>query len=184
MSGLEHVQDKVVTAISTLLPALKTCDAHPGRFTPDELKAFIIKAPSAHVAMPTVKGGVVQGGLAMLDVKIVTVFTARNTVLDAKKLLGSQAALAMVSAFMTILPGLRLGSGIGQASDIQADNLYDSSVRKDGVALWAVHWSTTVTVQPEIDEQLGTLSQLLYSWAPEIGVPHKNDYLPLIGGAS
>ena len=76
---------------------------------------------------------------------------------------------------------MRLGSGVYRASDIVADNLYGVGDAKQGVAMWAVHWTNKICL-PVVKED-GVLPSALYlSFVPDIGADHEDDY-ELVAGS-
>lgn len=182
MSALVDMQGKVVATIAALMPDLKECKPHPGRFTREELDKFRVKSPSVHVAVPSIRNPSSSGGVLQCSVKTVLVLTAKNTVdADDKAFNRADAAMNMVAAILLALPSATLGAGIGPCEDISADNLYGSSDDKQGVAMWAIHWNNTVTLSPKVEE--GVLpSELYLGFAPDIGTGHEEDYTQIAGG--
>ncbi len=175
------MQASVVETIKTLMPKLAECKPHPGRFTREELDKFRVKAPSVHVAMPSIREPISSGGQLDCQVKTVLVLTAKNTVgEDLKASDRAAAALNMVAEILIALPTAALGEGIGPAEDIAADNLYGSGDDKQGVAMWAIHWTNSVTLSSKVEA--GVLpSELYLSFAPEIGAAHVDDYVQISG---
>lgn len=179
MSELIAMQGKVVAAISALMPELEECKAHPGRFTREELEKFRVKSPSVHVAIPALRDPVSSDGNVQCSVKTVLVLTAKNTVDDADVALSrSEAALNMVAAIMGMLPTALLGKGVGPAQDIAADNLYGSADEKQGIAMWAVHWTNIVTLTSKVEDRV-LPTELYLGFAPDIGTGHEADYVQL-----
>jgi len=180
VSALVDMQARVVATIKALMPDLKECKAHPGRFTREELDKFRVKAPSVHVAVPSIRNPSSSGGQVTCEVKTVLVLTAKNTVGTEDKPAANRAdaAMNMVAAILIALPTATLGRGIGPAQDVAADNLYGSADSKTGVAMWAVHWTNTVTIAPDLID--GVLPTELYlGFAPDIGSGHEDDYILL-----
>ncbi len=182
MSALVNMQAKVVATIAALMPKLKECKPHPGRFTREELEKFRVKSPSVHVAVPSIRNPSSSGGVLQCSVKTVLVLTAKNTVDENDKAFSrSESAMNMVAAILLALPTATLGAGIGACEDIAADNLYGSGDDKQGVAMWAIHWNNTVTLSSPVEE--GVLpSELYLGFAPEIGTGHEDDYVRIAGG--
>ena len=179
MSALIQMQSNIVATIKRILPELEECKPHPGRFTREELEKFRVKSPSAHVALPSIRNPSSSGGVLQCSVKTVMVLTAKNTVGDGNKSLSrSEAALNMVAAILVALPTATLGAGVGPAEDIVADNLYNGGDSKQGVAMWAIHWTNTVTLASKTED--GVLpSELYLGFAPDIGTGHEGDYILL-----
>ena len=198
MSGAETIvrnplttlQRKTVDIIKTRLPMLQACEPHPGRFTPEELNTIRTRSPAVHVGLPAVRGvEAVGGGMVRASVKTVAVVITKDGVYEAtdtapkRKYAKEEAALALVSSLLIALPDAGLGAGVQSCEDVAADNLTSARVSKDGVAMWGLHWTNTLTIQDPEEEGV-TLASLFYSWTPEIGIPHEPDYVEIGGGVS
>lgn len=179
MSALVEMQAKVVATVKALMPDLKECKAHPGRFTRQELEKFSVRSPSVHVAIPSIRNPSSSDGQLECSVKTVLVLTAKNTVGENNKAVNrSDAALNMVAAILAALPTATLGAGIGPTEDIAADNLYDGGDNKQGVAMWAIHWTNTIILSAKIED--GVLPTELYlGFVPDIGTGREADYVLL-----
>lgn len=171
---------------------LKACEPHYGRFTAEELETIRTKAPAVHVGLPAVRGVEAMGG-GMVRISVMTylavitkdaIFPATDTT-PKRKLLKDEGMAAILSSLLIALPNADLGSGVEACEGIAADNLTTVKVSKDGVAIWGMHWTNTLTIKDPEEEGV-TLAELYYSAAPKIGPDHIDDYkkLSALGGGS
>lgn len=54
----------------------------------------------------------------------------------------------------------------------------------DKFKVWRVEWVQRVDLGEPVWKNDGVVPEALYSWAPEIGIPHEGKYIPLDGGAA
>lgn len=186
---LTSLQGNTIALIKERLPMLKSCEPHAGRFSAEDIANIRTIAPAVHVGQPAVRGVVTYGeGFVQIQVKTVIAILTKDAVFEAtdisprRKYSKDEAATALLASLLTYLPGADFGLGTGPCEDLAADNLSSLSVSKDGVAMWGLHWTNILTLRDPQDGEI-SLAQLLYSWTPDIGVPHEADYAP-IGAAS
>ena len=183
---LTALQMSTVTAIKTRLPMLKSCEPHYGRFTSEDLQSFRTKTPAVHVSLPGVRDvKSVGSGLVSVDVKTVAVLITSDSVFEApdggarQKYTKEQAAFALVSSLLIGLKKFTLGAGVSPCAGIEVDNLTTIKAYKgEGVAVWGLNWTNTLTISDAETEAV--LTALCISHAPKIGVPHKDEYKPLL----
>jgi phage gp37-like protein len=138
--------DGLLTAIAPklkeLLPALRTCDTHGGRFDLAELEAVSAQTPAAFIAFLNVKSTSENGdGTVALN----CLFSVYFVTTDKKGLDRSTAGRNLVEAACAWLPNNRFGlTGIGAPLAITGANLYDGKARGHAVSLWAVAWEQVV----------------------------------------
>ena len=178
--SLATLPDTITAAIKARFPGLKQCEKHDGRFDLTELERFLTVAPAVRVAVLSIGGAVEEGeGLAQGNVRLAAFVVAR----DAGNVKKGDAALAIVDGLVALVAGNDWGlSTAGPAKDVRAENLYSTSIGKQGVALWAVTW-----VQPAemgtLAAEDGTVPTNIYaSMAPDIGLAHKGDYRDVATG--
>jgi len=182
MSALYDLQQTTVALIYARLPKLKMCKPHPGAFTVDQLKEFRTSAPAVHVALPTIREVETAGeGKVKVSVKTLIAIIAKDGLTDGKKLLKDQAALAMVQSLLIMLPCAAFGLGVEPAEMLAADNLFSGETMGKGVAMWALHWNNTITIEDTAEDGV-ELAALYFSFAPDIGADHIDDY-ELVTGA-
>lgn len=180
MSVLIELQDRVLTELKVALPKLITCERHPGRFSAEELKTFSAKAPAVLVAMPSLKDAHLVDGDVRLEAKTVIILIAKNTVKGDKALSADEAVALMVTNTLLSVAAMSFGDSAQDATDINADNLYGASNRKDGVAMWAVHFTNEMTLTGETESFEG-LKEIYLGFDPATGPDHVEDYIR-IGG--
>lgn len=136
LSGLPRI---IADAVKLALPELTECVPHPGRFDLRELEAFAARAPAVRIALLGLGRGVEVGGPAWEhDLS----FGAFVVTTDRANLPRQAAAVNIVQKLVTLISANRWQtSGIGQASGITADNLYNPTTRQRGIALWGVSWT-------------------------------------------
>lgn len=187
LNALTSLQNNTVDFVDGLLPMLKMCEPHQGRFTPEELEAIRTKAPAVLVGTPAVRGvEAMGGGMVRISVMTYLAVITKDTVQPAtattakRTLRKDEGAAVIVSSLLLALPTAALGAGVEPCEGIAADNLTTLKVSKDGVAIWGMHWTNTVTLRSP-EEDGATLAALYYSEAPKIGAAHIDDYELLIG---
>ncbi len=176
MSKLSALQARTVELIKARFPRLKTCKPHPGAFTVEQLKEFRTHAPAVHVALPTIREVETAGsGKVKITVKTVIAIITKDGVVDGKKLPKDKAALAIVESLLIHLPNAEFGLGVEPVELMAADNLFSGKTTGGGVAMWAMHWNNTLLIEDTAEDGV-ELSELYFSFAPEIGVEHIDAY--------
>ena len=169
-------------AVKTRLPDLNTVEAHPGRFTREEIKSVSLKAPGVLVAIPAVRSVQPAGdGLVECEVRTVAVAVAKDAFEDGVRVERADAVLAIIGSLLVLLPSAALGAGTGACRDIKADNLYGREDGQQGLAMWAVHWTNTLQLTADEFEVWGP-ADVRGSLAPDTGPDHIEDYRPLSEG--
>lgn len=177
--SLSALQDAVVALVDERFPKLRTCRSHPGRFTREEIREISLAAPGVLVALPTVRGVEAAGGnLVRVEAKTVAVIVCKDAMVDGVRVERADAALGIAGELVRILPDATLGEGVEECRAIQADNLYGTADSKQGLALWAVHWTNTVTLRPA-EVELGEALDVRGSLTPRTGLEHIDDYKSL-----
>ena len=162
---ITDLRDAIVREIKELMPDLKTCQAHPGKFDLAGLKKFGLHTPSVLVSClglskPQAAGNGPQDREARFAIFILTT--------DKPKLPRDTAALNIVEALSVGL----LGSNFGMdsvypllISDVgDAQNLYSSSLGNvENIALWALSWNQRIRIGDDLfDDSNGVLLKELY----------------------
>jgi phage gp37-like protein len=176
MSGLIDLREAIVAGIKAAVDSSLDVAAHSGRFTLDELSAFMVKAPAIRVAMLGVQAmtPVGEGGLD-LDIQIGLYVATKDS---GARLSRDTASLGLVEALVMLAHDRRWG--VANAHPCQArtaQNLYTEAGRTKGVALWAIELSQTLRVCRDEALQSTALKELWVGFAPEIGSAHVNDYI-------
>ncbi len=140
----------VASEILRVMPALKTCDVHDGEVNVEEIRRWSRRAPAVLV---THLGARVPPapGERWTDVEqnlVVYILTK-----DTPRLTRGDAARNIVDRLLLALPRARWGeAGIGEATHIQARNLYTGKVDRMGIALIEMSWRQTLRLEAAVDE--------------------------------
>ena len=163
---------------------------HDGRFAPDELDRFVVRAPAVRVAALAAadaldSGGQPAGGeLVTIDLRLAAVVIAAADVGTSR----GEAARAMADRIMY---GIALESAwrpaAGEPREIRAGNLYSGKLdASKAIALWAVSWRQQVNARLADFEQVPPDTaelpdRVLSGFVPDVGAAHAADYERLDG---
>ena len=140
--NVDELHKSIVPRLKALLPALRSCEMHGGRFDLAELAAVSAAAPAAFVSFLNIKK-VEENGDG--TVSLTGLFSIYFVTVDKKGLDRATAGRNLTEATCAWLPNNRFGlKGIGAPSSITGSNLYDGAARGKAVALWAVAWEQKV----------------------------------------
>lgn len=150
---IKTLQAAICTEIIAALPKLRECKPHDGRFDLDELKSFITRAPGVRVACLGFKAG--KETAYGFEWRHEAMMAAYVVTKDQKGLARGDAAMAIVETIAAIAGGSRWGQSadhVGEAMQVEAQNLYSRELGKTAVALWVVGWMQPVSfAKPELD---------------------------------
>lgn len=171
----EHTQDllhAIQNDIRVHLPRLSSCAVHDGRWDLAEVKRWSNRTPTALIAwLGTTRTD--TPGVAWTDCEqqlAVTIMTR-----DQGNLPRGVAARNLVDSLLLYIPRARWGlGGVGQATDLRAQNLYSGQIDKHGVAMWTVMWRQMLRLEALEDGACPPLPEELYSSARED--PHVEIY--------
>lgn len=136
------LRDAAVDALQQTLGSAARVQKHGGRFTLEELKQYALQGPAVLVAVLAV--GPVE--IASQGVEATLSLGAFVVVGDKPQLPRDTGALALTSALVAALPGNDFGVAVDGARKVRGDNLYNSALDRQGVALWAVTWQQEVAL--------------------------------------
>lgn len=178
MTTMNGALDAIVATIGAAFPALKTCEKHPGKFDADEIKRQAVRTPAIFVSCLGV-ADLSDPGTEQSDATLI--LAAFILTASVPGLTRDDAARNMAEALLIQVPRARWGlTGAGQAKSVRADNLYSGEIATKGVALWAVVWRQQVRMGTSIWDGTGPVpTQLYLGIAPEIGLAHVDDYVPV-----
>ena len=161
------------------------CAVHDGRFAPDELDRFVVRAPAVRVAALAAADALDSGGepgggeLVTIDLRLAAVAIAADSPGTSR----GEAARALADRIMY---GIALESAwrpaAGDPREIRAGNLYNGKLdASKAIALWAVSWRQQVNarladfeqVPPDTAELPNTV---LAGFTPDVGTAHAADY--------
>lgn len=135
----------IVAAINTAIPALNTCQAHGGRFTLEDLRRYSLRSPAVLVSL---LGGTtrIEAGTTVTPRRWV-VFVITRGESDDKR---DAQAIAIAQTVCGLIPNNRWSDDNNHApADVTDDNLYNVTLDKHGVALWAVSWEQGYDIEPD-----------------------------------
>lgn len=154
MNLLEY-RNRVVIDIDGFSPSKVKVETHPGRFNLAELKRYAAKAPCYLVAILAGVDDDLSELTADLDV------TAYILTRYTKGLDQGDAALQMVSMLAQQLKDSKIGGpDANSPSAIKFSNLYNGDLDDVGVALWAVTWKQTLSMDHITPAGLGSFQKL------------------------
>lgn len=180
MTILTALPNKICGEVRRVLPDLRSCDPHAGKFDLDELKKRGIPTPGVLVS---VMGGReaqhASGGWIGFNLSCTAyIVTHHNPALPRN------VAAANIATALARLIGNNDWSlpDCGTTRDLRLHVLDTVQVRSAGLALWALTWLQPVTLSETPDD--GPLGATLYvSQAPDVGADRAGDYQQ-VGGAS
>ena len=166
-------------------PQRVDCAVHDGRFAPDELDRFVVRAPAVRVAALAAadaldSGGQPDGGeLVTIDLRLAAVVIAAEIPGTSR----GEAARALADRIMF---GIALEYGwhpaAGEPREIRAGNLYSGKLdASKAIALWGVSWRQQVNARLADFEQVppdtaDLPETVLSGFAPDVGAAHAADY--------
>ncbi|MGE4526826.1 MAG: hypothetical protein AB7D00_00540 [Rhodospirillaceae bacterium] len=165
-----ELRSAIADAIAAWFPAAE-CKPGPGRINLAELKQMTVKTPAVRVAclaLPTAT----DAGDGETDHDVT--FGVYILTTDKPRLPRDDAALAMVDDLVRRLPGQRWGIAAAhplRAHTIKAENLYASTLKGTGLALWGVVWTQALRMGENAYPQGPVLSQELYAGDGEEAAP-------------
>jgi hypothetical protein len=173
--NLSDLRRAVADRLAELLPKLKSCETHPGRFDEAELKRFLTAAPAVRVAILGIGAGRDTGSGEWDWPVTLAAFVATQS---AGKLDRAESAQNIVWAILNAVPATDWGVDNARTPEqIRADNLTSAEVTSLGAALWAVSWQQDLRGGTNLFAAEGTMPTDLYvGVAPAIGAAHEPEY--------
>jgi hypothetical protein len=161
MSDINIFLNAVKDRLNTVLPALKSCDVHDGRFDVSELKRIATQAPAVFVAVLKVPKTTTNGQDQLeADLSLVVYIITKS----AHKLDKGEAARNLAEFIMQQVKSERWdGQAQNRATQIAGDNLYSGIVDKMNIALWAVTWKQTIVLGDEYFNENEFLPTRMYA---------------------
>lgn len=176
---LSDLPQIVADKIKVLLPDLRECNAHAGKFSLAELKRKGIPAPAVLVSVLGAKQDTTYAGQAhtfmMQMAAYVVTKDGRNGPRDIH-------AANICQSILSLVPDQTWGQpALGQARDTGLHTLVSEKTKDHAVSLWAVTWSQPVSFFDREQKPLGV--ELYVGQSPATGNDHVADYSQ-IGGPS
>ena len=177
---LAALPSTVAGAIRARLPELTVAEGAAGPFDLGELKARGLRAPGVIVScLSASQGQTFSGDFTTFGLDMAAYVFTR----DGLGLPRDIAAATICQAILGIVPGRTWGyEETGPAERVAARSLVTRAEKNAAVSLWAVTWRQPVTfVATPAGETVPI--QLYLGQAPDIGLGHEDDYVP-IGSAA
>ena len=173
------VASRVAEAISTLMPELRSVDVHEGEITKETIDRVQKGAPGVLVSV--VKIGDVQPvpGGANAVAYVVLLVSARSSGSGEDFRTASEVGFALVATLCTHIPRFQLGEGTAMPRDLEFVDVTDPQDQR--LSGQVVLGSFRVPILIEDPVETGLLSDVLYSFAPEVGPEHEAEYRSVHG---
>lgn len=173
--NIDDLTGVIVAQVKALLPKLRQCERHHGRFDTAALKRAVQGAPAVFVSclgFPQVASR--AGG----DVAVTAQMAAFVVTRDIAGLDRTAAAAAIAMALVELVNDNRWDSDeTFDPEAIRAENLFNDQLEGIGCTIWVVSWRQDLLAGEDVYADDGTVLEHLYvSMSPEIGLAHKQDY--------
>lgn len=139
---IEQFLEDVCGEIMALVPDLKRCEPHAGRFDLAELQRISTRTPAIFVGWLGGSVGDPQGGMLDAELNLVAYVVTGGS---GGRNRNSQARV-IIETMIRGIPGKQWGHGndATPAGDLVCENMYNGKIGSHGVALWAVAWRQEV----------------------------------------
>lgn len=138
------LRQAIINKITTEIPSLQSIDAHPGLFDLAELKRITTLYPAVRVSL---LGSNSISEIENGENQVVFQMAATIATDDQAPKTKDEVSLEILEALMALIPGQRWGvTGVSEAQNVNASNLYDAEVDLHGVAMWTVTWDQPIRV--------------------------------------
>lgn len=175
---LDQVHAGIIGAIKTQFPDLNLVEAYRLDRKNLPTPACLIEMTEMDAAMDIDPGTEQLAVTARFEARFIIGFRqgAENPKLKVRKLAAAFAAFARLN---------RWGCRIGPAGVIGAYQ-DDFDPELDQYECWRVEWEQVIHLGNTIWTDDGTVPVPVYSWLPDIGIPHEPDYqeFPALGAGS
>lgn len=144
----KDLRQAIIDKISLEIPDLQAVDPHPGQFNLNELKRITTLLPAVRVAvLNTQTISLVGNGEKDIPLQLAAyVITEDGT---SPK---DESAMEYVESLLELIPGQRWGiSGVTDAKNIQAQNMFTTDADIYGVAMWSVTWEQSIRTGTDIN---------------------------------
>jgi phage gp37-like protein len=147
--SIETVRTAIVNTIAAKITALKTCEAHPGRFDLAEIKRVAANAPAVFIAALATGQQENIGG----DIWAPVSFAAFIVTKDQPGKSRDSLVLDIVNALLVLADSNDWDSTdvVEDPINIRSQNLYSASIDKNGVAMWAITWQQKIKLGSATD---------------------------------
>ncbi|MCW8843604.1 MAG: hypothetical protein OQK00_09335 [Rhodobacteraceae bacterium] len=169
---LSDLPQTICNRIDEVLPDLKTCEPHAGKFSLEELKKSGVSAPAVLVSVLGAKQGQTFAGPAhSFNLSMAAYVVTR----DQLGLSRDVAAANICQLLMALIPDETWGfEALGAAANLSMVTLVSSSSRNLAVSLWAVTWDQPISFFQPDNTPLGV--ELYVAHVPEGEAGIEGDY--------
>jgi phage gp37-like protein len=170
---MQQILDAVRDGLQAVIPGLRTCEVHGGRFDEDELRRVCQAAPAVYVAALDVR---------LMDRSLELTLAAFVVAKDSAGATRDRAALAMVAAALRGLDRQDWGLAATETApaQVQAQNLFASRIAQRGVAMWGVSWRQRFALAGALDPAtIDVLATVFAEQAQADGAPVAQDHITL-----
>ncbi|MCF6432912.1 hypothetical protein [Leisingera sp. MMG026] len=164
--------------VKTLLPELRECEPHEGKYSLEELKKDGLPSPAVKISILGAKQDkTFAASPATFMLKMAAYVVTRDGLGKPRDV----RAANICQVLMTLIPGQRWGlNGLGDARDAEVHCLVSTKVKSKGVSLWALTWHQPISFHQPALQTLGV--ELYAGQAPYIGEDHLAQYEQIGGG--
>jgi hypothetical protein len=175
---LANLRPAICASVKALLPKLRECEPHEGKYSLEELKRDGLPSPAVKVSCLGAKQDITLAASPATFMLQMAAYVVTKDSLGKRR---DTAAANICQTLLSLVPENDWGlDGVGRARDTGLHTLVSTKVKSTGVSLWAVTWHQPVSFfQPGL-KPLGV--ELYVSIAPEIGTANVGSYEE-IGGA-
>lgn len=174
---LADLRPTICAEVRSLLPDLRECEPHEGKYSLEELKRDGLPSPAVKVSILGAKQDkIFAASPATFLLKMAAYVVTRDSLGKSR----DEAAATICQVLMKLVPENDWSlDGIGRARDTALHCLVSTKVKSKGVSLWALTWHQPVSFFAPLESPLGV--ELYLGRAPQIGADHAADY-EQIGG--
>lgn len=169
----------VCAAIKDLLPDLRECEPHEGKYSLEELKREGLPSPAVKVSCLGAKQDKTFAGAPATFMLQMAAYVVTR---DSLRMRREVAAANICQTIMTLVPEQDWGlAGLGRARSAALHSLVSTKVKSKGVSLWAVTWQQPISFHQPALQPLGMA--LYVGIDPAIGPDHTATY-EIVGGGT
>lgn len=150
LSGLPQL---VCDQVDVILPDLKKCAPHEGKFNLEELKKSGVASPAVLISVLGAKQGRSLAGHSIEFPLSMAAYVIAKDGLGAPR---DVRAMNICQALLSLIPEQNWGeAALGRAHNVNLHSLITGKSRDVTVSLWAVTWTQPVTFFSSLDLPLG-----------------------------
>ena len=142
--------------------------------TAQELPALLLELTNFDIDVDGDAGTEQMPLIAKFEARIIDTFNQRRAKINVRKLAAAVALYIFQNKHFTGLG--KFGVGVSTVDDIAEDAFFPELDRYE---VWRVDFSTQIVVGENVWTESGETPTLVFSYAPEIGVAHENQYQEL-----